>query len=385
MANFYVSANRGNDSTGTGSANNPVKTISAAIGATPKFTLDAANPNFLYIEPGLYREAVSVGVAPVSAGPLSIIGDCNGAGFAAGGYSNPTLGSVDWRAWSDDLTPLSAGPGLLSNSANYVSVSHVEISGGSYGLGAAFFVNGSSTNWTFTDCIFNCLLNQQVARVASSVIGAWNVTIDRCDFYGGPNGSILAIACLYNATEYNINTLIQNCRFYGRGSAIAIGSSGATSTALGTGISIQNCTAALGCNVFVAVSYSTMTLTTPISVHGSAALGVNYGFQAGNTSQISEDGNIIIAANPYQNTTNGPNSKTTYFGAVNFGSSRLTGTAIRPHLEPKAGGILVGFGNWGTTPTVDVYDQTRPAAASAGALEIDTFTTGSNYIFQVEG
>jgi hypothetical protein len=46
---------------------------------------------------------------------------------------------------------------------------------------------------------------------------------------------------------------------------------------------------------------------------------------------------------------------------------------------------LIGGGDYGTPPSTDLYDQTRPDPPSIGALERDAFDASVTYnIFQVE-
>jgi len=374
LAKYYVSTARGNDTTGTGTASNPWKTINKAIGSSPAITLSGSGDT-LYIEPGIYRETWgSIGVFPTSSGPLSIIGDTDGAGFLAGGYSMPKTGLVDWRAWSNDSTAIT-GSVIFASSVSYVTLSKLKITASTSSY--LFYLLGTSTNWTFQDCIL-VAPNNHAAQISGSTIGAWNITFDRCFFM--VYGYCVSIAVPYNATEYNTAILIQNCIFLGpfaRG--VSVGVSGTAAASAGSGITVQNCIGAC-LYTFLYASYGSATITNPIGVYNCASVINVQGLNAAGAGQIVENGNLFSGGGTYRtNVTAGANSVSGVCPALDFMDNFLTGMPMRPFLEPLLVGPFVGFGGYGSPPSVDIMNQTRPAAVACGPLEIDSFPGGGPF------
>lgn len=374
MANFYVSVNRGSDATGDGSATNPWRTIGKAIGPSPAVVLDPANPNAVYIEPGVYREGISLGISPTSSGPLAIVGDADGAGFAAGGHSNPSTGLVDWRGWSSDSTPLAANC-LAAGSKSYVTLRRIKFTCGNVGDGAVTIDNG--TDWTVQDCILLSSYAGNMGNVLTVTPAAGvplNLTIERCDFhsfYGGNGAIVLTIP--FNSTDWSLDSKIVNCAFRGRNAGVFLWQQYGSGTKLAGGLAIQNCTfQSPTYGVYAYYSNSGVTLNTPIAVHGSVFLGCS--LRADGTGHMIEDGNIFMSAEANTNVAAGANSIFNACPALDFGDNRLTGLPLAPLGTPLAGSLFAGFGSYGTTPSTDLAGRNRPegtgsTAAAAGCLE----------------
>jgi hypothetical protein len=116
-------------------------------------------------------------------------------------------------------------------------------------------------------------------------------------------------------------------------------------------------------------------------------LNCSYGVIANTAGQIVEDGNYFWCYAARTNVAAGTNSDSSSVPRFNIAAERLTGANPRPFGEPLEGSSLIGAGNYGTPPAVDLYGQTRPGSPAIGALERDTFATPTviNNIFQVEG
>jgi hypothetical protein len=377
MATYYVSANRGSDLTGVGSATNPWKTIGKAIGSSPAITLSGSGDT-LYIEPGIYREVVSLGLSPTAAGPLSIVGDCDGAGFLAGGYASPATGLVDWRGWTNDSTPLGSSACLNVVGKSYVTVKSLKIVGASNTSKSCVYLNGAALNWTFQDCVFVSCVNGAavVIEITAAAGQAWNHTIERCDFVAtGGGGYGLRLLAQQNPTEYGVNTLVQNCRFLGGSIGLNIAvTGGGSGSALATGITVQSCTG-LFCTTFADIYGATaVNPTTPIGVYGCYVGLCSTGVKANNTTQVVENGNILYVTTPRSNVNAGAASITSAAPAIHCDDGRLTGLPSRPFGEPSEVGVIGGWGNYGNVPTVDLSNRNRPEGysspkAAAGALE----------------
>lgn len=372
MSNYYVSNARGSDSTGTGSASNPWKTIGKAIGSSPAITLSGSG-DVLYIEPGLYRETLVLSLSPTSSGPLSIVGDVDGAGFRAGGYAGAATGVVEWAAWSDDATQIS-GNMLQGNSASYVTVSKIKFT---LGDGTCINVYGNQTDWTVRDCVFiGCNNNFQAGVYFSNPNpgAAGNFTVDRCKFIGTGYGVRLTLTRA--ATEYNANVLIRNCWLNcNTGVFIRPTSSGA---ALASGVTIQQCTF-ITCATGVDVYQTAVSLSSPLSISGCIFFRGNNGISAtSGVTQVADDYNRLTQCN-YNNVTPGAHSVSSARLSLNFGDEMLVGDAPRPEGEPSDGSSALAFGTVGTAPTYDLYGKTRPGTPACGALERDDFPTGGPF------
>lgn len=384
MAKYYVSATRGDDGTGTGTATNPWKTIDKAIGSSPAITLSGSGDT-LYIEPGIYRETTSIGLTPSASSPFSIVGDTDGAGFTAGGYATPVTGLVEWRAWTDDTTVISS-PALTVNAAPYTTIQRIKFLGGNASTGSCVYVSGASTNVSLLDCEFiGHLNNNTVAVLIPLAAGAWNFTSLRCKFSGGL-GTALYLFASYAATEYTINSLVENCLFKGRGYGVQLDTTGAANTAVATGLRIQNCTFAYVNNGVRVYRVTNVNMTTPVGVYGNHFINCAIGIQAYNSSQITADYNAFNCPLNLSNVTAGAHDLPLVSPAVDFGDAQLTGLPYRPENEPSAVSAILGLVSGGSPPSVDITGQARPASPAAGCLEIDSFPTGgTTYIFQTEG
>lgn len=373
MATKYVSTARGNDSTGDGSAATPWKTIDKAVGSGAAFTLDAGAANTLYVEPGVYRESVTLGVSPTSGGPLSIVGDGDGSGFLAGGHSSPTVGVVDWRAWTDDHTPIT-GSCLAVTSKGYVTVEGFKFVGGDTASGVVALTGTNDV--TLRGCNLMGYYGSgkgTVINLAPTAGVPPNLTLDRCVLYTlVGSAAALSIAAPLHTADWSLGTQVVNCTFSGSSTGIYLTNSG-TGTYNATGLAVQSCTFN-NYGTAMYVYYASGVNSTPHTVYGSAFAGC-YLF-ASASSQLTEDGNVFMCGTANSGPSAGANSITAACPALNLDDQRLTGEAVRPYFEPSAVSPVKAFGNFGSVPTVDAYDKTRPATASAGALEIDTFPTG---------
>jgi hypothetical protein len=371
MANCYVSARRGDDAAGDGSATHPWRTIARAIGPSPAFALDPASPNTLYIEPGVYREAVALGVSPTASGPLAIVGDSDGAGFAAGGYPTPAAGLVDWRAWSDDVTPI-AGNCLSASGRGYVELRNLKLIGGGDAYGCVNCLD--SVGWSIRDCIVASGYMAGIGLYFRAVVGAaLDVTIERCTLHSSTNAGngVITFQVPLDAAEWPLGAVIRNCLFIGASYGVQFYAAGGSGGHLGAGASIQNCT--FDVPLWALKGYGA-ALASPIRVNGCVCLGCSLYTDA--AGEIVEDGNVFMQS-PSNHNTNvaaGAHSILRACPAFDLGDGRLTGLPYRHPMTPSAAGAIVGFGAYGAAPADDLAGRSRPEGAgstapSAGCLE----------------
>lgn len=371
MATYYIS-NSGNDSTGNGLS---VGTAWATFSKAFSTITASGSGDTLYVAPGLYRGNAVLNVTPSSSSPFSIIGDVTGSVFGV------SPGLVEWRAWTNDTTPQAVDL-LKATTKTYVTLKNLKLVAGN---GACLMLLTDCTNWTIQDCTMVANMNNQCIFYSGTTGGlAWNSTIERCDLIASTNNAVILFVPQHTA-EYSINAVMRNCRLFSRSSALVV-QAGGTGSFLGTGFTVQNC-GFYWANVAVAIySAAAINLTTPIGIYGSYTFGAQTGFIANNNTQVVEDGNVILAQTVRTNVNVGANSITTACPAFSFNDERLTGQAPRPFFEPSATSPFLAFGNYGTAPTVDLWNQSRPATVSSGPLERDTFSSGTVInIFQSEG
>lgn len=377
MNNYYVSAGRGSDASGTGTAINPWKTISKAIGNAASASL-GSNGARIYIEPGTYYEAVTLGLTPTSSTRLEIIGDCDGAGFLAGGQASPSTGIVDWSAWSSD-SAVANGPCLFGGAKSFVTLRRLKMHGGNFSGGSCVGVT-SGQSWTLADSIFVPYIGSvavSFGATSSPATSGLDLTIDRCDFHiaGNNGGRGVSISAAEAGAEYSLQSRIRNCRFWGAvGIQLSRVANGLGS--LGSGLTVEHCsfmlTSSSGGGVAIYTSDS-IPLSTPVQVRGSVFFG-HTGLSAGHLSHISEDWNAIHCTTSRTSVAAGPNSSTNFRPAIDREDGRLVGTPLRPHGLPTPGSPLAGFVGAGTTVTTDLMGRARPEGFqstrnAAGALE----------------
>lgn len=390
MATAYVSASRGDDTTGDGSATTPWKTITHAIGTSPAFTVDAGVPNTLYVEPGLYRETVTVSVASSASAPLSIIGDEDGSAFLAGGHATPAVGLVEIRSWSDDVTPIFANTIEVPFGCDHVTMSGFKIVSGKATNGAVHLPG--SLYFTLRDCTVigyldtasgfgRCLL---IAPTSPATNGA---TLTRCRFMTmASGGTAVGINALLGASDWSLGVSFVNCEFSGPSTGVFVDQAGGTGTFYPSGLSMQNCTF-FGMQYAVYVHYGSNAITTPFPINGCACISSL--LHADATGQVAEDGNVFSTLVINENMAVGANSVFGVCPSLNFGADLRSGLPLRPYLAPADVSTFNAFGSYGTVPTDDITGRSRPeghASVSASAGCYERHDTGiQNFTYQDTG
>lgn len=370
MADYFVSSSLGSDSTGAGTAANPWKTIEKAIGAAPAIALPGAGPTRLALRGGdTFGEAVAPTLSPTAAKPLEILGDVDGALFAAAGGS-PGVGVPTWRSWSNSTTVLT-DPCVYLNGRGYVALRKIRFVGGSFGSANVVRLAGA-TGVEISDCSFvmGDPLSQHVPLISVALddAGGAGLRIRRCDFGNGGAGQTKAVFVTVGRADanYDADLLMESCRVRGgaRGLEVSLGSGSKTGTA--TGLRVACCTmdgTTMGALVNAGLAGGAVTVT------GCVFLGATYGVNASALGQIVENYNQINAVTPRNNVTAGANSIVSVAPAFYLENWRLDGRPARPFLEPLAGSTALGFVPRPTGVTLDLYGRNRPDPCAAGCLE----------------
>ena len=396
MAVYFIDYDLGNDTTGDGSVATPLKTVEKAIGASPYVTLSGSG-DVIVMVPGIHRGTLAVGVTPTGSSTVTIVGDSDGAYQVAAGSSTPKLGLVDWRAWTDSVTPINT---LLidSNGKSYVTVSNIKMTGGKSASPSTVSITSASTNWTFTNCnIIQCAFAAYTSVWIATGAAAATIAFNRCHFSGANVSSgayAIQVRTPLNSTEYSIGLSFTDCAFFGGG--IQIVTVGGSGSAWSSGITIQSCSF-FYCYATLTVT-TTVNLTTPISVK-DCVVGNTFTnpMSASNTTLVAEDGNQFTNATVYSNVTAGTHSRVGVCPAFDVGDDRISGRKRRPFGEPKLVSPFTGLAaNYGTISSVDINNRKRPAGsgvatAAAGAYErhdtarLETTTTDSGNGWAIDG
>jgi hypothetical protein len=368
MNHYYVSAARGSDSTGTGTATNPWKTIGKAVGPGPAASLGADGAR-VYVEPGTYRETVNLALSPMAATPLEIVGDCDGAGFLAGGHMAPATGVVDWSAWADDFTPATTSC-LYVNNRGYGTLRGVKLLGGDYTASCIYLI-GACPSWTVRDATF-VPFPGRIALMATPPAGvATPLTLDGCDFQCTSSPAI-NVGTARAAAEYSLGHEIRNCRF--RDGTIGVNVTiGGTGAAAATGMTIEHCSFLSGAVGISIHNGANQVLTDPVVVRG-CFFNCAEGVRAGHATNVIEDWNDFCCTTARTNSAVGPNSRSPVRPAVDREDGRLVGIPLRPTGTPAPDSPLAGRVGSGSYPTRDFMGRNRPeglgsARPATGALE----------------
>ena len=287
MLNYYVSVKRGSDATGTGTAASPWKSIAKAIGTAPSVSLGAAGAR-VYLEPGTYYEAVDLGLTPSATTPLEVIGDCDGAGFLAGGYADPKTGVVEWAAWDDDATVKSIPCLSHGGVRSHVTLRRIKFYGAQRSGGGCIQM-ASSTGWSLIDCSFIAHVGNNNAIQVTTPAAGLALVLDRCDVWSSGYGVVVSSAQIGDVDEPLL--IIRNSRFRGgrnNSRALRIVQSGTAGQIIRNAV-IESCSF-LGLERGLELAdTSTIPPTTPYQVRGCAFLHCIIGLRSGAEGIVAED------------------------------------------------------------------------------------------------
>lgn len=396
MADYFISTD-GSDSTGDGSAATPWKTLDKAIGSGAGVGATLSVSTRLVVEPGLYREAFTLGVTPSAGAPLEIVGDYDGAIFGAAGKANPKVGDIEWRAWTNATTAKTA-PALTVSSGSNLTISRINFTGGDAGssLGACLEFSGFS-NIAISDCRFRRPDGNAgfLVSLNATAGAALNATVDRCAFADAVGGGIaFGVRCPLNPTNYDLAVNVRNCLIVHNGRGVYAGQSATgTGPGFGYGVNVVGCTirgqAASGQGGVTAFvrsgtpAYALLNVSLSVIDDAVCAFRVNNGTS---TAWVVEDYNVIRSSTPRTNVTAGSNSLVRPAWLL-FDGLPSDGV-LRPFCEPEAGSPVLAFATRPAGLTVDLFGRSRPDPCAAGCLErVDPAPPpgGNTYIFQTEG
>ncbi len=381
MATYYVrkSGSDGNAGTSAGAA---WLTLGKALGAS-----GIASGDTVYIGAGTYRELVTVNMTSATA-ETKVVGDVEGRYTGDAGY-------VVLSNWTtDDKTAAGNGDCIDLNGRDYLTFENL-IFNDSAASGAGGCAIDASTQTSTNIVVRNCSFRQsspnasfQVIRVYCAFGVALNWTVERCSFLSVNQWSIYILIFTGTGTDYDVNFNIRNCIFIWGG--VAATNNGASANE-GNGVYIDNCTFI---GAYVSTNATRLSLTYPSAVNNCYILNpVGYGVYSGESGNLTESYNVIIAGTPRTNVTAGTGSVTTnYAPTFHVGEPFMMGLLPRPPFSQWSyDGSMMAFGDDGAALTTDFTGKPKPAGGRSvtraighsefhdcGTKETGTVRTGSN-------
>ena len=315
-----------------------------------------------YLAPGVFREIITVTVAPTST--TKVIGDPqNRQGFKTSGGVRVPPAIVRWTGFTNDLGTVGGTPVAL-NATDYWWFQDIFFNGGNGAVVSAATL--TSTNIVVTNCVISWIAgtSPNVPILVTAGFGVpLNWRISNCKIFSPGNNTLTITHTSGTGSDWNLNFVIENCEFISNGNTgIQIAKSG-TAVNVGGGVCVTNCTI-LGLTCISATASSTNNFTNYVV---NCFLVGGTGLSAGDVSQISEDYNWINCGTARANVNTGANSKTGFNPIIDFDGSRMFGFGPRPFWSPHSTSPMIGAGT--TAETVDLFNKTRPSPNTIGAYE----------------
>ena len=371
MAIYYVRTDGNDGNVGTGSTSGQAwKTIQKALGVTGIGSSDT-----LYIAPGVYREAVTIG--GTYSATTYITGDPTASQF-----SGVAAGEVRITGLSSDTSSTSIGNPITATSKNNLYWSNI------------FFQNQTRvviattcTGWTFDKCYVQSL---RVTGVAASSGSSITITTT-----AGVSLGLTCVRCIFDSSfcfyvvtprhsaTYDAGITWSDCLFNVPNNVTypaAIYVDPTAGSVFPTGGSITNCvfiagSTAIGCVVF---EYG-WNNTTPFAVKNCLYLG------AGRFLNCATSGAMVETYNRYPNATltgvtaSGTSSAVGVYG-MDLGYSTLVGLPSVYIFGSTLGSVNAGFGVSSGAPAADMFGVTwTNATPDAGAVTYRNLSTLTGY------
>jgi hypothetical protein len=337
MATYYVSTTTGNNSNAGTSAALPWLTLAFALGAASGTNTGLVGGDIVYIAPGNYNEAVTLGFTSPSS-TVQILGDP----LNLQGFPSVTPGNIYWY---------NSGACLSATSKNNITIKNIyfERANGSFPVALALT---TCYSWTLQQCIFASVIQASVAQSVSL-----GLTVDRCIFpwtYIGYSGITISGA---TGANYDIATVIKDCLCVGQAGLLII--NGGT---VG-GVTVTNCTVL---SYDQAIRNTSTNTTHKLTVKNCLIVATTCIFAGTSLTTVGDFNHRIQGGATNVAETN---TITTIQLGYDGGYARLTGVGLNDFFGSYLTSPNLGTGTATGAPTSDLYGVTWLANPDIGAVQ----------------
>jgi len=335
MATYYVSTTTGNNANNGTSAALPWATLAFALGAASGTNPGLVGGDIVYIAPGNYNEAVTLGFTSPSS-TVQILGDP----LNLQAFPTITPGNVYW--YNSNYCLLATSKNNLTFKNIYFERQNVSI------VGLALT---TCYSWTFQQCVFGTSVTLTVAQST-----ALNLTVDRCIWpHTYQSNRAIAITGASGA-NYDISTVIKDCLAAGQQGLLQMdGNVG--------GVTVTNCTILTYDQAIRNVSTNTthkLTVKNCLIVSTTAIFAGTSGTTVGDFNHRVQGGVTNVAET---------NTITTIQLGFDAGYARLTGVGLNDFYGSYLTSPNLGTGTATGAPTTDLYGVTWLANPDIGAVQ----------------
>jgi hypothetical protein len=342
MPTYYVSQTTGLNTNNGTSPVTPWQTLAFALGAASGTNPGIVGGDIVYVAPGTYNEAVTLGfTSPAST--VQIIGDPTNSR----GFPNVSGGVVQWSNTNACLTAVSK---------NNISISNIYFERFTQNS-AVSIVTTTCYDWSFTKCV---IISGITGTSVSPTPLNWTITKSIICASNSQNGIGITTG---TGTAYNINLNINDCLLFSTTGGGAVSNIGVTS-GVGNGGIVSNCTMM---HPNVCAQMGTSNTTNKLMFQNCLFLGASAFY-------IFPSGTIDCQYNRYVcslgfNGVSGTGSTTGGLIGLDFGYARLTNFGLNDFFGSYTNSVNIAFGIAANAPTSDMYGVTWLGNPDTGAIQ----------------
>lgn len=393
MTNYYVRKS-GNDSNDGLAPSSAWLTISKALGAA-----GIASGDTVYIGAGVYREKVTCNLTSPTVETF-IIGDVDGS-------QTGDMGEIRLTNYLTDDVHEPTDQNLVDfNAVDHLTFRQImfQFANNASETSDAIVAGAISQYISFVECSFNfCVASDVGSNNLFNITGAIDTPLhwlfDRCLFFSaGFGNSLFLVNCNQIHTgSFDADFVIRNCSIIA-GAPVVVweGNNGVAAAPAAGGLIVLNCfvLGATAAELFK-LHYVSGTGAAGCYLYNNICIPpeeyfVINAFQPG-AGSVAEDYNYVIAVPSivWNNVTSGGHSiiDMSYAPLIHFGQEWQRGLMLRPLGMPTADSPLLGFGDNGAAPSIDILNRPRPAGGQSVLKAVGAYErhdTGAKEIIVVD-